>query len=80
MPEPTKQTDPDFLDSIFAEAKGRFVRGAEAHKDNPFYFQFDTYRDMEEELLDIINYAAMQLGRIRKLKMRAILETPPTRH
>ena len=62
------QVDPNFLDSIFKEAKGRFVRGAKEHADKPFYFQFDTFKDIEEELLDIINYSAMQLERIRRLK------------
>jgi len=68
MPDATTQVNPDFMKPIFEEASARFVRGAEAHKDKPFYFQFDLYRDMEEELLDLINYSAMQIERIRRLR------------
>lgn len=62
-----KQLGNEVLDPIFTEAKARFTRGAEAHRDHPFYGQFDLWADMREELLDIINYAAMQVIRIDRL-------------
>ena len=71
MPQPMgaedKQMGPEKLEPIFAEAKKRFVIGAEVHKDKPFFGQFDLWADMREELIDIINYAAMQIIRIDRL-------------
>lgn len=59
----------DFLDEIFNKAKLRFTAGAENHKDKPFCFQFDTFGEIEEELLDCINYCAMMLGRVRRIEL-----------
>lgn len=65
-----KQVTSDFLDEIFNKAKIRFMIGAENHKDKPFHFQFELWNDLEEEMLDSINYMAMMLGRMRKMEER----------
>jgi len=54
---------------IFAECTKRLQKGAEVYGDTD-YLTKSLGKDIEEELEDVINYAAMLILKIRKLRAR----------